>query len=90
MVLKASLSFSLFIFIVQNIAGVPYTETLMNSMFYFILAFVIGLVADTLYRHIRVRIKLIEEEERQKSEEEQSKMEHVSRAKAHAMTKMFS
>ena len=89
MVVKVSLSFALFVFIVQNIAGVPYNETLMSSVFYFIIAFVAGLCVDTLYRHIRVRIKLIEEEERKNSEEENSKIADVSRAKASASANLF-
>ncbi|MCA9734914.1 MAG: hypothetical protein H6696_08410 [Deferribacteres bacterium] len=89
MVLKASLSFALFLFIIQNLAGVPYNETVMNSVFYFILAFALGLGIDTLYRHIRVRIKLIEEEERKNSDEEEAKIEDISRAKASAISKLF-
>ena len=64
-------------------------DTVMNSLLYFVFAFIVGLGVDTLWRHVRVRIKLIEEAEREAQETEKSEMENVSKAKASAITRLF-
>ena len=89
MVLKCALCFALVVFVIQNIFGREYEASVMTSVFYFVIAFIIGLVVDILYSHIRVKLALIAEEERLQREGEKERMRFATEAKSNAITQLF-